>query len=212
MASRTDWTIKGREFDNCNCAFGCPCQFNSLPTDGTCRFVGGLIVDEGKHGQTSLNGLKAVHTGSWPGPIHMGKGTLQIIIDERASPDQRRALDRIMRGEDTEDMATYWWVFAAMSPTKLETLFLPIDVEIDVDRRTARIRVDGLVESDVTPIKNPVTGAEHRARIDLPNGFEFRQAEVASGTSKLTAGLTMQLSGTHSHLARLAINQSGVFG
>ncbi len=32
-----DWAIKGREFANCNCSYGCPCQFNALPTDGTCK-------------------------------------------------------------------------------------------------------------------------------------------------------------------------------
>ena len=26
----TKWTIKGREFVNCNCSYGCPCQFNGL--------------------------------------------------------------------------------------------------------------------------------------------------------------------------------------
>jgi hypothetical protein len=210
MASKTEWTIKGREAVNCNCAYGCPCQFNSLPTDGTCHAVISIAVDEGRHGQTRLDGLNAVYTASWPGPIHKGNGTVQIIIDERASPDQRRALDRILRGEDTEDMATFWWVFGAMSPTKLETLYRPIDLQIDIDKRIAKLRVDGLAESDVTPIKNPVTGADHRARFDMPNGFEFRFAEVANGSSKLTAGLTMQMSGTHSHLARLSFNQNGV--
>ncbi len=32
-----DWEIEGRAFGNCNCSYGCPCQFNALPTDGTCR-------------------------------------------------------------------------------------------------------------------------------------------------------------------------------
>ncbi|TIX63296.1 MAG: DUF1326 domain-containing protein, partial [Mesorhizobium sp.] len=31
------WMIKAREFTNCNCAYGCPCQFNSLPTNGFCQ-------------------------------------------------------------------------------------------------------------------------------------------------------------------------------
>ena len=35
------WEIKGWEFGNCNCNYGCPCQFNALPTHGHCR---GLLV------------------------------------------------------------------------------------------------------------------------------------------------------------------------
>ena len=36
------WTIKGREFVHCNCAYGCPCQFNALPTQGNCRAVAAI--------------------------------------------------------------------------------------------------------------------------------------------------------------------------
>ena len=40
------------------------------------------------------------------------------------------------------------------------------------------ILVDGVYEVLGEPIKNPVTGAEHRVRIDLPHGFEYRIAEM----------------------------------
>jgi hypothetical protein len=26
-----EWEIHGMEFGSCNCAYGCPCQFNALP-------------------------------------------------------------------------------------------------------------------------------------------------------------------------------------
>ena len=31
-----DWLIAGKSFGNCNCDYGCPCQFESLPTHGGC--------------------------------------------------------------------------------------------------------------------------------------------------------------------------------
>jgi len=43
----TQWTIKGREFVNCNCSYGCPCQFNGLPTHGKCQAVAGFADDFG---------------------------------------------------------------------------------------------------------------------------------------------------------------------
>ena len=46
------WMIKGREFGHCNCAYGCPCQFNALPTYGDCQAVVGMQIDEGYHGST----------------------------------------------------------------------------------------------------------------------------------------------------------------
>ena len=35
--ARIDWLIAGKSFGNCNCDYGCPCQFESLPTHGACR-------------------------------------------------------------------------------------------------------------------------------------------------------------------------------
>src|SRR5690242_9124576 len=57
-AAMVEWAFKGREFTNCNCAYGCPCQFNALPTHGNCQAVIGIQIDEGHHGQTSLDGLR----------------------------------------------------------------------------------------------------------------------------------------------------------
>jgi len=54
----TKWMIKGREFVNCNCSYGCPCQFNGLPTHGNCQAVGGFQIDQGYHGSTKLDDLK----------------------------------------------------------------------------------------------------------------------------------------------------------
>ena len=54
----TKWWFKGREFTNCNCAYGCPCQFNALPTYGDCKAVIGVQINEGVHGETRLGGLR----------------------------------------------------------------------------------------------------------------------------------------------------------
>ena len=50
-----------------------------------------------------------------------------------------------------------------------------------------------MVQSSGEPIKNPVTGAEHRVRIDYPESFKFRLAEIGSGTSKTTGAIELDL-------------------
>lgn len=57
--AHVDWEMKAREFNNCNCDFGCPCQFNSLPTNGTYKAVVGFAIDEGHFGDTRIDGLRA---------------------------------------------------------------------------------------------------------------------------------------------------------
>jgi len=56
--SQVQWAIHGREFANCNCSYGCPCQFNALPTYGNCSAVVGIQIDRGFHGTTVLDGLR----------------------------------------------------------------------------------------------------------------------------------------------------------
>ena len=100
----TEWRIKGTELANCNCAYGCPCQFNALPTYGDCRAAVGYEIEEGHFGSVRLDGLRAVLLVSWPGPVHEGNGTMQVIVDERADAAQRDALVKIMTGAETDEM------------------------------------------------------------------------------------------------------------
>lgn len=171
-----DWSVQGPHFVNCNCDYGCPCQFNARPTDGSCRGLAAWRIDEGHFGDVCLDGLLAVNTFAWPGPIHEGSGAMQSIIDERATEAQRRALVAILQG------------------------------------RTATLSIPGVLDSAVEPIRNPVTGMPHRARIDLPSGKEFHLAEVASGRTRATGKVPLSFAGTHAHLVSNRLTSGGVAG
>jgi len=152
------WTIKGHEFINCNCAYGCPCQFNALPTHGFCEAVGGFQIDQGFHGDTKLDALRFVG------------------------------------------------MFEKLHPP----MFLPIDFQVDVEGRKARLAVPGVTEGRGEPIVNPVTGREHRPRIDIVGGFEYEQAEIGRGWTKSTQPIRMELADTYGQFAHLHLSQSGI--
>ncbi len=205
-----DWKIKGREFVNCNCNYGCPCQFNALPTHGDCKAACGYQIDEGHFGDVKLDGLLAAGMWSWPKAIHEGNGTRQLIVPENASPAQRDALEKIMSGAETEPMTTMWSVFDAMTTTRLETLVKAIEFEVDVNERRSRLVVPGVIDGIGEPIRNPVTGNIHRARIDLPHGFEYELAEMGSGTTKTTGGIELDLVKSYGQFAELHLSHAGV--
>jgi hypothetical protein len=205
-----EWFVKGKEFANCNCAYGCPCQFNALPTQGNCCAIVGFQIDEGRFGDVKLDGVRAAGIYAWPGPVHGGNGRMQLIIDEKASEKQREAMLKIMTGQETKDMATMWWVYSAMAPNKLPPLFKPITLSIDVDARKGRISIPGVLEATGQPIRNPVTGAEHRARIDLPNGFEYRLAEIGSATSTTMGEIKLNLKDSYGQFANIHLSHQGV--
>jgi hypothetical protein len=70
--------------------------------------------------------------------------------------------------------------------------------------------VPGLIEAKGEPILNPVTGKEHRARINLPHGFEYDIAEIGRGWSKTQGPIALDLSDSHAQFARLHLTESGV--
>jgi hypothetical protein len=51
------WMIRGTQFANCNCAWGCPCQFNSPTTHGHCEAIEAGHIEEGDYNGTRLDGL-----------------------------------------------------------------------------------------------------------------------------------------------------------
>jgi len=209
MAVSVKWEIHGMQFANCNCIHACPCQFNDLPDKGFCEFVAGYRIDRGHFGDVRLDGLIAVATWKFPGPVHLGSGAMQLIIDDRADTRQRDALTKILSGADTEDMATMWWIFGAMSPTKHPPLFHPISFDVDMDARRGRLEIAGLVSMVGEPIRNPVTGDEHRVRIDFPKSFDYRIAEIGNGTSKTSNAISLDLKNTYAQFSEVHLGHTG---
>jgi hypothetical protein len=197
---KTDWRIKGEEVANCNCAWGCPCQFNAPPTTGHCEALVGYDIREGYYGNTALDGVRFAGIYWWPGRIDEGNGTRQIIVDERASAEQRAAIEALVSGAQG---GTYFEIFAAVCPNRFDTVAAPIEMQTDRESRVASISIPGIARSRIEPIKNPVTGEEHRARIVLPGGFEYTEAENANTVEcKTTAQgpLSLELENTYAQL------------
>jgi hypothetical protein len=204
------WTMHGREFANCNCSYGCPCQFNGLPTHGDCRAVVGIQIDKGRHGKTTLDGLRTAAIFRWPGAVHEGNGEALPIVDKRATVEQREALLRILSGQDTRPGATVFNVFASTLSKAYDPVFADIDFEVDVDKRRARLFVDGYIDQRGEPIVNPVTGEEFRGRIDLPSGFEYTLAEIGRGWTKATGPIAYELADSYGQFAELHLCQDGI--
>src|SRR3954469_10300824 len=167
----TYWEFKGRELVNCTCDYGCNCQFNGLPDKGHCYAVAGIQIDEGKHGDTRLDGLKIGAIFKWPGAIHEGNGEALPFVDERADAAQRDALLKIMTGQDTDPFATMFAVYASTITAMHEPVFAEIELRLDIDGRAGRIFVKDYIDTVGEPIRNKVTGAPTRAQIVLPEGF-----------------------------------------
>jgi hypothetical protein len=173
----TPWRMVADETSTCNCAWGCPCQFNARPTHGRCEALVAVRVREGHYGATTLDGVVFAAAYWWPGAVHEGNGVMQLAIDERATSAQRTAIVNIASGKDG---CTFFEIFASVVSQVLDPVYARIELSTDRDKRVAELKVPGLGQFRVEPIRNPVTGEEHRAIIQLPNGFEYKEAEMGN--------------------------------
>ncbi|MEX0627866.1 MAG: DUF1326 domain-containing protein [Cucumibacter sp.] len=205
----TNWEIHGLQFTNCSCAYGCPCQFNALPTHGYCRAVIFVQVDKGHFGDARLDGLNMALAIAWPGAVHQGHGIMQPAIDERGSKAQRAALLDIMTGKEADPMKTIFSIYTAMSDTILEPIYTKVSIDLDVTKREAKCEAKGIATGRGEPIRNATTDEESRATIVLPNGIEFDRAEVGRGWSESFGGAAMVLADSHAHWNEMHLNQHG---
>lgn len=205
-----EWKWQGIQISNCNCNVGCPCQFNALPSHGNCRAYMFGRIDKGTYGKTKLDGLHFGGLFAWPGPIHMGNGEAMPVIDERADKDQRAAIESVLMGKDTEPGSLITQVFSTTLVKAHPTQFKKIDLKIDEKSGTASVKIDGVINASAEPIKNPITGAPHRAKVVLPTGFEYQEAEFLAGTGKSQGPIKLDFSATHAHIAKLHWSTRGV--
>jgi hypothetical protein len=135
-------------------------------------------IREGHFGDLPLDGVRFGFAVHWPGAIHEGNGTRQTVVDEGASEEQRRALNELMGGKHG---GAFFEIFAAVCPNDREPAVAKINLDVDRESRRGTFRVEGLGEGRVEPIINPeISPDEHRARINLPNGFEYQVAEIGN--------------------------------
>ncbi len=204
-----DWEIHGLAFGNCNCSYGCPCQFEADPTHGNCTGNGFVSIEQGHFGEVSLDGLKLGGIYAWPGPIYEGKGKCQIVIDINTDEAQRAALQTIARGEEAEPFSNIFSVYALTCDTLFEPVFAEIEFEMDMEGRRAKVVVHGIGQASGEPIIG-AAGNEHRAQIRLPNGVYYRVAEMGRVRCEFDGKIPLHLDDGYAQFNEVHLSRDGI--
>ena len=170
-----EWQIAGTYLEFCNCDPGCGCNFRGFPnsTEGNCQALINHVIESGSSDGTDLAGAKASWALWWPGAIHDKGGKGHAYID-CASDEQYEALARIWRGEEG------YGLFEIFNSTLDEaTAVERATIDVTLDGRRSRVAIEGVTESQMTPLTNPVSGDENDVRIVKTSGFIWRDGEIA---------------------------------
>lgn len=149
------WWARGLLFESCNCQVVCPghVHFSQSCTHERCIGYWALRFDEGRYGGTRLDGVCAVVAFECPQLMIAGDWTEVLLIDEDASPDQREAVEAILRG----DAGGPWEVLARFVSEWLPTRFVPIEMEDE--GKVKRVRVGRSAEGSGSQMPGSSTEA-----------------------------------------------------
>jgi hypothetical protein len=175
------WKITGQLEETCSCSPACPCYFNSNPTKMMCSGGEFVFIEKGNYGNLKLDGLAFGNINQSPQGRKMAEsyGDWNFsynYIDEKASPEQRKALQAIANV-----------VLGSGASKKTETRYVAITRRIDGENHEISLGKYGsfighLVEgglSGSTKITNP-PGAD-------PVHHEYFQG-ITSGVTYTDAG------------------------
>jgi hypothetical protein len=172
----TPWKITGQLEEACSCDAACPCWFNSKPTKMTCSGGQVLFIENGNYGNVKLDGLALANMSQSPAGRSMmesfGNWNFSYnYIDEKASPEQRKALEAIA--------AT---LLVPGASKKTETRYVPITRHVNGKEHQITIGQYGTFHGHI--LEGGLGGAP---KVVNPPGADPIHHEYAQGrTSKMT--------------------------
>ena len=176
-ARKTPWKMSGQLEEACSCNAACPCWFGSSPTHSQCNGGFALFIDKGSYGNVSLDGLGVAFIGANKEGTTMMESMgdwdfMTIFVDEKASPEQRKALLAIVK--ETAPPAA--------PAERTRVAYVPITRTIDGKDHTVRIGNEGGFTAHLLP-----GGMGGAPKIVNPPGADPIHKEYQQGvTSKQT--------------------------
>jgi hypothetical protein len=173
------WWVKGLLFENCNCQIVCPghLSFRQLCTHERCFGHWSIHIDEGEFEGITLTDLNVVIFYDTPQQMSTGGWIETIYIDERANQAQRRAIERILMGQEGGP----WVILSRFVEKRHPTRYLPIHFE-DQGRKK-RMWVDGIFDTTIENIR----GQDRDKEVVINNMYNVIHSShqvVASGESR----------------------------
>jgi hypothetical protein len=118
---------------------------------------------------------------AWPKAIHEGNGKCVFVVDPATTDAQIGALAQIFTGK----LGGMPWEL--LGPTFEVVGLEKAKITIEGSGVKSVFKADGIGEGRGDTFKNPVTGEDHLANVDLPDGFIWKKGECGQGTYHASA-------------------------
>lgn len=168
------WYIRGEAYACCSCSVGCTCGVGDQETLGSagCCAVQIMDIRAGEINAVNVGGTKAAAVVDWPGPMMAGDGTGRLYFDVETSPQQRDAIEAVIRGKLGGPFSRIPDLVPRILPSKVAT------ITVSSDSDGTAVAVGDYGKAIVRPIK-PASG--EGLRVEGGGGFRD-DITLATGT------------------------------
>ena len=90
-----------------------------------------------------------------------------------------------------------------------DPVFAPIEFYLDLEKRIGRVRVPGIIDTAIEPIRNPVTGKSIASAWLCQKGSSIIRRNTPAG-ARADGPIKLTLANSHSHLYDLHMTTNGV--
>jgi hypothetical protein len=178
MNTTPNWWMKGDWFDVCSCNIPCPCGFAQAPTNNHCEGVMAYHIREGNYGDVDLTDLNVIAIATFDGnawakenPVSIG-----ILMDERASEEQRDVLQKVFSGQAGGWMGE----FATLVGEVRGLEFVPIKFSVDGDLAQWQAEIPGKLKAVGEALAGPTTPPGKRVQMYNAPGSEVGPGQVVT--------------------------------
>src|SRR5688500_9864985 len=147
------WKAKGQYYETCSCDYVCPCilqQMQVEPSKGTCIFAMAFQIEKGSFESTSLDGLGFIVLGLTPEAMGKGNWSVGVVVDDRATLEQRDAIVAIAGGSAGGPMAGVTGLvgkFLGVESAPIQFNRAGANWSVTADRKSTRLNSSHLVIS-----------------------------------------------------------------
>jgi hypothetical protein len=143
------YAIEGRLLEVCTCKAICPCWVGDDPDNGTCQGTLAWHVDKGTINGLDVSGLTFAALANIPGNVLQGNWRIMAFVDNRATPEQEKALLAVFSGQEGGPCADLAQLIGEIVSVER------IPIEFSVEGGSGRLRIGSIVEADLEVAKGP---------------------------------------------------------
>jgi hypothetical protein len=142
------YKLEGQLLEVCDCKILCPCWVGEDADNGTCRSMQAYHIQKGTIGGVDVSGLTVAEVDFIPANILKGNWKGVFFIDDRATPDQDRALRQAFSGELGGPLKDVNQMYAEIRWERA-----PVTFRIEQGKGT--LVIGGVAEAAMEPYRGP---------------------------------------------------------